>query len=264
MPFAKTCYMITKKDLCKLIFILLLLVCNFSFAQSDFRFGLKAGISIPNLQSSGDNPLSSGWSSRQGPYIGVVTDLRLDKNLYVQAELNYSSQGGKKDGVQAIPVSPEYASFFPEGVPVPAYLYSSYSSEAKLNYLELPLMLKYEYPFSQKFSVFVNGGPYVGYLLSAKNVTSGTDNIYLDKTLTMPLLPAPVSFDANTDIKSDLTSFNVGVQAGIGFAYSLGTAGRLILTGGGNYGLTHIQVDPANGQNNTGAATITVGYLVNL
>ena len=104
----------------------------------------------------------------------------------------------------------------------------------------------------------------LGYLLSAKNVTSGTDNIYLDKTLTMPLLPAPVSFDANTDIKSDLTSFNVGVQAGIGFAYSLGTAGRLILTGGGNYGLTHIQVDPANGQNNTGAATITVGYLVNL
>lgn len=241
-----------------------LLISNLSIAQSEFSFGLKAGISIPNLQSSGDNPLSSGWSSRQGPYAGLISEMKLSNHWYLQAELNYSSQGGKKDGVQAIPVSPEYASFFPEGVPVPDYLYSSYKSEAKLNYIELPLMLKYEYPISGKFTLFANAGPYVGYLLSAKNVTSGTENIYLDKGLTMPLLPAPISFEANTDIKSDLTSFNFGIQAGIGLAYKIAERGKLILTGGGNYGLTHIQKDPANGENNTGAGTVTLGYLIRL
>ena len=110
------------------------------------------------------------------------------------------------------------------------YQYSSYSSEAKLNYLELPLMLKYGSILAKVLSI-VNGGPYVGLFVECQNVTLGTDNIYLDKTLTMPLLPAPVSFDANTDIKSDLTSFNVGVQAGIGFAYSLGTAGEIDING---------------------------------
>lgn len=255
----------TKKKLAANLFLFLfLLIGNLSIAQSEFSIGLKAGISIPNLQSSGDNPLSSGWSSRQGPFAGLVTEMKLSNHLYLQGELNYSSQGGKKDGVQAIPVSPEYVSFFPEGVPVPNYLYSSYNSEAKLNYLELPLMLKYEYPFSAKFCVFVNTGPYLGYLLSAKNVTSGTENIYLDKGLTIPLLPAPVSFDANTDIKSDLTSFNFGIQAGVGLAYTIGERGKLILTGGGNYGLTHIQKDPANGENNTGAGTVTLGYLIKL
>ena len=36
------------------------------------------------------------------------------------------------------------------------------------------------------------------------------------------------------------------------------------LNAGGNYGLTHIQKDEVNGKNNTGAATITIGFLYNL
>lgn len=248
--------------LCTAFFVLFLVQSCFS--QSKFALGLKAGLSIPNLQSSGSNPLSEGWSSRQGPYAGFVAETNIGKNLYLQAELNFSSQGGKKNGLQAIPVSQEFAAFFPEGVPVPDYLYSSYNSEAKLNYIELPVLFKFDYPLSTSISLFANAGPYMGYLIGAKNVTSGMNNIYVDKAMTIPILPGPVSFDTTIDIKSDIEKLNFGIQAGIGIAYHFNSGSKLFLTGGGNYGLTHIQKDPANGENNTGAATVTLGYLFKL
>lgn len=259
----KNAWMSTKKIPC-LVLVFFFFTADFAFAQSSFSVGLKAGISIPNLQSSGGNPLSEGWSSRQGPYAGFVGEMNIGKNLYLQTELNFSSQGGKKNGLQAIPVSPEYAAFFPAGIPVPDFVYSNYNSEAKLNYLELPVLLKFDYPLSESISLFVNAGLYMGYLVAAKNVTSGANNIYLDKAMTIPLLPGPVSFDTTIDIKSDLEKFNFGIQAGVGVAYHFKSGSKLFLAGGGNYGLTHIQKDPANGENNTGAATVTLGYLFKL
>jgi len=38
-------------------------------------------------------------------------------------------------------------------------------------------------------------------------------------------------------------------------------SGKLFLEGGGNYGFIPIQKDDANGNNNTGAGTVTAGYL---
>ena len=35
-------------------------------------------------------------------------------------------------------------------------------------------------------------------------------------------------------------------------------------TAGGNYGLVKIQKDKSNGENNTGAATVTLGYIIQL
>ncbi|HRI22333.1 MAG TPA: porin family protein [Panacibacter sp.] len=245
------------------LLVIFVTIFNYSSAQHNIFLGVKGGISIPNLKSSGDNPVSNGWSSRQGPYFGIVGELILDNHWSLQSELNYSSQGGKKNGLQAIPGA-EFAAYFPPGQTPPPYLYASYKSEAKLNYIELPILAKLNLPINNSFSFFINGGIYAGYLVSARNLTSGTSNIYLDDKLTMPLLPVALSFDAETDIKDEIKKFNFGIQGGVGFSYSVNSTNKLQITGGGNYGLVHIQKDETNGKNNTGAATITLSYLIKI
>ena len=255
-------FSLIKHAIMKRITFILLFFCligKFCKAQSSFRLGVKGGISIPNLKSSGDNPVSKGWSSRQGPYFGIVAELEISQRLYIQAELNYAAQGGKKNGTQAFPTG-DYAGYFPP--PPPKYLYATYNNEAKLNYLELPVMLKVNFPVGKQYSFFINAGLYAGYLLSAKNETGGSSNVYLDENLTQPLTPAVVSFDATTDVKKDIKNFNFGIQGGIGLSYDFSNESRLIISAGGNYGFIPIQKDEANGKSNTGAATITLGYLI--
>ncbi|QEC67581.1 PorT family protein [Panacibacter ginsenosidivorans] len=243
---------------CLLFFYLFGNLCS---GQSSLRLGIKGGISIPNLKSSSDNPVSKGWSSRQGPYFGAVIEMGINKRLYVQAELNYSSQGGKKNGTQAIASAP-YANFFPPGTTVPDYFYAKYNNEAKLNYLELPVLLKFYFPFGENFSFFVTGGPYVAYLLGAKDVTNGLSNVYFNDQFAEPVLPAAISFDATSDVQGNIKNFNIGIQGGIGFACNIFDKNNLFFSAGGNYGLIPIQKDKINGKSNTGAATITLGYLI--
>jgi len=248
-----------KKQFCFLFFSCITVFC---IAQQT-SIGAKGGISIPNLSSSGDNPVSSGWSSRSGPYFGAIAAFRVTDRISIQTELNYSSQGGKKNGLQAISSKP-YTAYFPPGTDVPKYFYAVFNSEVKLIYLELPILVKIDFPFAEKFSFFIDGGPYGGYLLSAKNVTKGSGNVYADKELTQPFLPNAVSFDATTNVKDDIKKFNVGIQGGIGFSMRFQNESKLIFSAGGNYGFIPIQKDEANGKNNTGAATVTLGYLIKL
>ena len=228
------------------VFIIFLITGIFVHAQSKFKAGIKAGLSIPNLQSSGGNPVSEGWSSRLGPVAGIVGEFELNERLRLTSEINYSSQGGKKNGLQAIP-GQKLASYFPPGSSIPPYLYANYSSEVILNYLEIPFMLKADFPIGEQITFFLYGGPYAGFLLNAKNVTKGSSNIYLDEALTQPILPAEVSFDASTDINDEIKNTNFGIEGGIGLGIVISYTGTLQVSAGGNYGFTHIQKDKVNG-----------------
>lgn len=243
-----------------------LLACILFYGMTSaqtFRLGVKGGVSIPNLKSSSSNPVSRGWSSIQGPYFGIVAEYKISNLLYMQSEINYASQGGKKSGLQAISSKP-YTSFFPPDVDVPKYFYAVFSNKVHLNYLELPILLKLEYPVSDKIGIFINGGPYFGYLISAKNISSGNSNVYFDEQLTQPALPASADFGATTNVINDINRFNVGIQGGLGISLLLRNESKFFLTAGGNYGFKPIQKDKANGQSNTGAATIILGYLIKL
>jgi hypothetical protein len=76
--------------------MLLLTLSHSSFAQRDIFVGVKGGISVPDLTSGGDNPLSSGWSSRFGGNFGALASVKIKGKFSIQVEVNYSSEGGKK------------------------------------------------------------------------------------------------------------------------------------------------------------------------
>lgn len=233
--------------------LLLLLFLFFSANAQKVALGVWGGISIPDL-SAGTNgtPLSEGYSSRLGPDFGIDAEFKVSGVFSIQPELEYSSQGGKKDGFQA----------FANQQPPPTYLYATYNSEAKMNYLMLPVLAKFGWNIKgSPLRFFVDGGPFVAALLSAHQVTSGTSEIYADPGMTEPASPQPVSFDATTDIKDQLHDFNFGIEANVGLQYKFKTS-YLYLQAGGNYGFFNIQKVAEDGSNNTGAAAVSLGYSI--
>ena len=279
----------------------------YPYAQN-ISIGVKGGLSIPNLTSGGkkyDTPLSEGYSSRTVGGGGIDVEFHLTEVFSIQTGLEYSMQGGLKKGVQALPGQPIYdairanISQQPGGeqlLPVfnsltlpqeGTYVYADIKSVAKFNYLMLPVQAKFGWKMSESspFRVYVSGGIFGSYLLSAKRDMSGTSAMYADKNATTmssywnniyPALPLPEpiigafsaiftsmdipqQLDNKTDIKNEIHPFNFGVIGNVGISYNLSARNRIFLEGGGNYGFFTIQKDDANGRNRIGAGAVMVG-----
>ena len=238
----------------------LLLTAQNIFAQN-ISIGARGGISIPNLTagSGNQNPVNTGYSSRLGPDAGLFAEFKISNLFSLEPMLEYSSQGGKKDGMQAFPTPAAFAAMFPAGE-APQYLYANYNSVAKLNYLMIPVLAKFGWNFKKSpWRIYADAGPFLGILLSAKQVTSGQSQIYADPGGQQPLTAGDQSFDATDNIKDQLNTVNLGIEGNIGLKYRFGMQ-SLFIEGGGNYGFLNIQKGSQNGKNNTGAATALVGY----
>ena len=234
--------------------------CAGTYAQN-ISLGLRGGISIPNLTagSGNQNPLNTGYSSRQGPEAAVFAEFKFSNLFSLQPMIEYSSQGGKKDGLQAFTTPDELKAMYPPGQ-APAYLYANYNSEAKLNYLLLPVLAKAGWMLSHSpFRIYVDAGPFVGLLVSAHQVTGGQSPFYADPAGQQPLPGGPQSFDANSNVRNSLHRVNAGVEGNLGLSYTTGKS-SVFIEGGGNYGLLNIQKNAADGKNETGAAIATIGY----
>jgi hypothetical protein len=240
------------------LFVLLLGVGGAGLAGQT-HIGVQGGLSIPNIRG-GNNVQSMGFTSRKGPYFGLFADFSLAPHFSFRAEINYASQGGKRDGMQAIITD------LPTDLPVPPglTLYADFHNETILDYIEIPLLAEYSWGNKPRF--YVNAGPYVGFLLRAKVVTSGQSSLYLDASGTPLLIPPdyqplpPRSFDATTDVKQDINSTNAGIAGGAGLALAAGP-GDILFTVHFSLGLANIQRDvELNGKNHTGAVVVTVGY----
>jgi len=237
---------------------LLLVPGRKGFGQGRFNFGVKAGLSVPNLTSGSSSPVSSGYGSRLDADAAIQAGLNLTNRFSIEAQLEYSSQGGKKNGTQAFLVPAEMVQLFPEGQ-VPDYLYATYMSEARMNYLVLPVLAKYRLDLKERFGAYIAAGPFVSYLLSARNITKGSSLIYLNKEETQPVTPQPQSFDSKDNIRDELHHFNTGVSGHVGIDYKLSN-GSIFIEAGGNYGLINIQKNQVDGKNKTGAFVLNLGY----
>ncbi len=245
-----------------LLLFLLLLAEGIALANQ-IQVGLHAGLSMPNIRG-GTGIYSQGFRSRTGPYFGLFADFQFETHFSLRAEINYASQGGKRDGIQPITINLP-GLMLPPGT----ILYADFFNEAILDYIEIPVLL--ELSWGEKPHFFMNAGPYVGFLIKAKTVTSGMSSIYLDPGGGFPLLlpPAyqplpPVSFDATTDVKKDINDINAGVAGGAGVSIRLGP-GDIVAAFHFSWGMTNIQKNAAvYGEDQTGAIVFTLGYALAL
>jgi hypothetical protein len=257
----------------RLIVISFVLVCSMSLiAQSSeksvspFTVGAFGGLNIPDLTGGGGNPLSSNWSSRSGLAYGLTFNWNTGTHFAWRVDVLYSSEGGQHNGMQALT-----ASSFNPLASTNTYYYANYNNASIMNYVEVPVMAKYSFPLSRSSKFYVDFGPYVGFLLNAKQKTSGSSPVYEDAAGTIPLtvnpetaLPYSVSFDASTPITDQIHTVNFGLTGGIGFSQEVGF-GSVFVDFRGAYGLTVVQKNSAaDGSNHIGNLLLSLGYSIPL
>jgi Outer membrane protein beta-barrel domain len=237
-----------------------LFLSNNNYAQ--IFLGVQGGLSIPNI-SGGTNEISQGYTSRSAPNIGIFMEYQLSNNFSIQPEINYDGQGGQRNGLQ--PITNSELPPNPNG----PYYYADFKNVSILNYLEIPVLLKYAFG-GESIRFQVNLGPYVGFLLNAKEESSGTSLIYIDKNRTPLMVPLPPdyqqygevqqSFDATTNVYESLNKINFGAAGGIGLIYPLSATDCINFCVRFTYGFTNIQKYSEDGKNHTGNVVISVGY----
>lgn len=241
----------------------LLIVVSISLGQ-ETNIGVKGGLSVPNLSGSDDNVLTKNYKSRTAATFGAFIELGVTDKVSVQPEINYSGQGGVRKGVQ--PITRPIAGLPP--LPPGQYFFGEFENTAKLNYLEVPVLVKYKFGSRGKPRFFVNGGLFYGRLLNAKTITKGSSTIYINEQKTPLLLPPagtpipPVSFDATTDIINEVNRNNFGVTGGGGILIPSGKRNNFIIDVRVARGFWHIQKDTAtNGTSRTGNFVVSFGYV---
>lgn len=258
----------------KIIVTAFVLVCSMAWAiaqpasdksASDFTLGAFAGFNIPQLTGGSGNLLSENWNSRQGGAYGLTLNWNTGSRFSWRADILYSSEGGQRNGMQAFAGS----SFNPQA-PAGTFFYANYNNESIINYLEVPIMAKYYFTLSRSSKLYFDFGPYIGFLLNAKQKTGGSSIVYADAAGTQPISlnpltgqPMQVSFDANTTITDQINKVNYGLTGGLGFTQSV-AFGWVVLDVRGAYGLTTIQHDPVNGDNHIGNLLVSLGYSIPL
>ena len=251
-----------KISFCLPTFIVLLFASASQGFGQTLSLGAKGGISIPNLTAGGsnNNPLNTGYSSRLGEDAALFAELRFSQLFSLQPMIEYAGEGGKKNGFQAFPTPDQIIPLFPSGQ-APTYLYANFKSEAKFDYLTIPVLAKFQLNHrpESRWRLYANVGPFVWFLLSAKQVTSGSSEVYADAGMTQQLPVGTQSFDSTNNIKSELHNANVGIEGNIGIAYVFGN-NRIFFEAGGNYGFLNVQKGTANGENHVGAAVAGFGY----
>lgn len=182
-------------------------------------------------------------------------------------------RGGRRDGIQPITIPDKYLSLFQNNFKTDKdYLYANLNNVSKMNYLLLPLMLKFEYPIAFKghLRAYIEAGPNFGYLLASKQVINANPlRVFLEADGTKEI-PSPgvkkffgSSIDTIIDGRDELHHLNVGVQGGLGLVWVSGKS-KIFIEGGGNYGFIPVQKGNEHGKNNIGAATILLGYMRNI
>jgi hypothetical protein len=183
------------KNLKTLSFILILGLTTLASAQvndgTTAQFGVKGGVNFSNfyVEDVDDNNVLTSFNA------GLFATIPLNDFLAFQPELLYSRKGSELVYDNAI---------------------ASGSAKFKLNYIELPVLLK----INVAKNLSVHAGPYVAYLIDAQ-VSNETDSGSFD-------------FEDNYD-NDDFNKFDVGLSAGVGLDFdNLGIGVRY------NYGLSTI------------------------
>jgi hypothetical protein len=260
----------------------LLLIANTVVAQKKvvptqrWSVGAKGGISIPNLRApKNDVGFNGGYKSVIGPQAGILVEYWLNKDWSVQSGLNYSTQGGIKEGDQRVSKSVIEA-YLGSSYSLPDYLYARFNNKITLDYIELPLLAKYNISLGKNTRLAVMAGPYIGQMIKAVDVVSGgpsyvfknaayNDTFRIRKPFgsTSDSIPLVINFERTEDVIDQFHRLNYGIQGGLYFGYALKPV-EVFLASEGTYGFRYLQKDERFGKNQTGGVTITAGLMFKL
>ena len=177
-----------------------------AFAQAT-EVGLTGGLNMANM--TGDYDENKSMLAFGG---GTYARLSLVPQFTIQAEVLYMQKGTKWD----------------EG-----------DEKLTLTYLEVPVLLMFNFPTPGPVSPSVFAGPYLGYLLDAKSDFEGEEY----------------------DAKAAFKDFDFGVVLGAGIDLKVGPSGKVFFNGRYSRGLSNINDLPVDDFSlKNGVLSFFVGY----
>lgn len=209
----------------------------------------KAGIGLGWLNAK-TKEIRKSQESVLGFLTGVGVNISLTKNLSLQTELLYTQKGFTFNDLAFISV---------EG-----YAISKFDVVYRLNYLELPILLRRTFG-SKKLQPYLQAGISVGYGLNGKAKVKSDDELVHDlfdaeNKVRFGQIPDGGSGDI---IYLDINRVDVGLQAGGGLLYKVGK-GHLNVDVRFDYGLTNMYksswINVDNNYNKKRLLALTLGY----
>jgi hypothetical protein len=282
----------------KIVLILCFFALNITTNAQPVNLGVRGGLAIPNIISGSENPLSAGYSSRLAGSGGIFTEIGINDRFSVRFGVEYTGQGGKRNGVQAMSssqlimdmatrmganITEETAAMLGAmAAYVPPTFYADVKNTVKFDYLMVPLSLQLGKTLGNSpYRIYVNAGPFISFLMSGEQVSKGSSKLYseADKSTTLwATIPGEIQshitdgvpelahiLENGTEfgtsvITGEIRPVNFGIQGNIGLSYQCGNYNRFFIEAGGNYGFVRIQKNKSNGTNRTGSANIMLGY----
>ena len=183
-------------------------------AQTKLTLGFKGGLNIANIS----HEHIDDTDYRTGVGFGAYLSFDISPTVSIQPELLYMQKGGKAKDIPAI--------FEVEGYLLPQE--GSIDIEAKVNYLEIPVLVKFMVPTQSATQPFFFGGPALAIKLSAENEIDWR----------VVGLSGSEAEDADDDMKS--TDFGFVRGGGVDFPVGQGFLG---IEGRYTYGLVTVDSD---------------------
>jgi len=160
----------------------------------DVSFGITVGMVNGDFDTSaagdylgsiinygyGDDSEKPSYSPEVGFSAGLLLDIRLEKNLYLQTGLNYVNVRVKNSFENSFDVK-----YFNSGTTfnvdpsttttyVKGTAHDDFTEKYEMHYIELPLLLSFRFRLSQKSNLQFYLGPYIGYGFLGECKVSGT------------------------------------------------------------------------------------------
>lgn len=131
----------------KFTFLLFVFITFQSISQNSISFGVKGGLNFTGFHSE-----KKAFTSNVLFNFGGVALLNLTDSFSLQAELVYNKKGGQID-------------IYDQNTLL-------YITEAKLDYIDIPVLAKFEFLKNLSFDI----GPQIGFLLNSKGKITGSQN----------------------------------------------------------------------------------------
>ena len=192
----------------KVLFILAIAIAaTGSVNAQDVKIGAKVGLNLANITGDFDG---DDLDAKTGFNLGVFAEISLSDKLIFQPELLFSTQGAKLEE-------------------------TNYNYSLKLNYLNIPLMIKYA--VTDKFALEL--GPQVGFLLSANEEETFNGETASDE--------------------EDVKDYFKSIDFGLNFGASFDVSEKIIIGARYNLGLSNISdIEDINVKNSL--FSLSVGY----
>ncbi|HEY8959584.1 porin family protein [Chitinophaga sp.] len=214
-----------------------------TFAQNKpFTFGVNAGLNISNAYE-GANYILAPKKSKPGFQAGFNIDYAVSDNFYLRSGLSLTTKG----------VIHEKTDIWIGGSNPPVTYSKTTTRET---YLQLPLLIGYQYHITPAYRLFAQAGPYFAYGIGGKEITE-SKTIHQSEEIDNK----KVSTDTFGEKGTGLSRTDCGLGGGLGVGYK-----RIALMISYELGLVNLAPDKEPGTTSSVRfyknrnLSITVGY----